>query len=53
MESLFKFSDLETKISLNMNVLDSAGRPNLMNLKQVLEEWLDHRKIVLLRRKKV
>ena len=52
MESLFKFSDLETKISLNMNVLDSAGRPNLMNLKQVLEEWLDHRKIVLLRRKK-
>ncbi len=51
MESLFKMSDLETRISLNLNVLDSNGKPNLLNLKQVIKEWLEHRKIVLIRRK--
>ncbi|MDB5478127.1 MAG: parC [Alphaproteobacteria bacterium] len=50
MESLFKSSDLETRFPLNMNVLDKHHRPSVMNLKQVLQAFLDHRHEVLLRR---
>ncbi len=50
MESLFKLTDLETRISLNMNVLSHGQVPNVLGLKQVLQEWLDHRKVVLIRR---
>ncbi|MEM6666922.1 MAG: DNA topoisomerase IV subunit A, partial [Pseudomonadota bacterium] len=49
MESLFKLCDLETRFSLNMNVLDH-GVPKVMGLKQVLRAYLDHRRDVLLRR---
>jgi topoisomerase IV subunit A len=50
METLFKQSDLETKFSLNMNVLDKNHVPSVMNLKQVLQAFLDHRHEVLVRR---
>lgn len=50
MESLFKLSDLETKFPLNMNVLDKNRVPSVMNLKQVLQAFLDHRHEVLVRR---
>src|SRR5690606_29805831 len=50
MESLFRNSDLETRFSLNMNVLDKNRRPSVMNLKEVLQAFLDHRHEVLIRR---
>ncbi|MFC0287566.1 DNA topoisomerase IV subunit A [Kaistia hirudinis] len=50
MESLFKLSDLESRISLNMNVLSKGIVPKVMSLGEVLREWLDHRREVLLRR---
>ncbi len=50
MESLFKVSDLENRISLNMNVLNAKQIPGVLNLRDVLREWLDHRRQVLVRR---
>ena len=50
MESLFKLSDLETRFSVNLNVLDARGTPGVMNLKQALTAFLDHRRDVLVRR---
>ena len=50
MEMLFRQTELETRIGLNMNVLDAAGVPRVMTLKQVLQAFLDHRREVLLRR---
>ncbi len=52
MESLFKLTDLETRVSLNLNVLDSNGRPSVLSLKEALTEWLLHRRTVLMRRSK-
>ena len=50
MESLFKLTELESRISLNLNVLDSSGRPSVLSLKEALSEWLAHRRDVLVRR---
>jgi len=50
MESLFRHTDLETRISLNMNVLDGGKTPKVMDLKQVLQAFLNHRREVLTRR---
>jgi topoisomerase-4 subunit A len=50
MESLFKLSELESRIGLNMNVLSRGRIPKVMGLAEVLREWLDHRREVLLRR---
>jgi topoisomerase-4 subunit A len=50
MESLFRASELETRVSLNMNVLDAAGVPRVMSLKETLQAFLDHRRVVLQRR---
>ena len=52
MESLFKLTELETRVSLNLNVLDSNGRPSVLSLKEALTEWLSHRRNVLMRRSK-
>ena len=52
MESLFRHSDLETRISLNMNVLDKGLVPKVMSLKEVLTAFADHRREVLERRSK-
>lgn len=50
MESLFKVSELESRVSLNMNVLDNTRTPRVMDLKEVIQSWLDHRRDVLQRR---
>ena len=50
MESLFKESELEKRVSLNMNVLDATRTPRVMNLREVLQSWLNHRREVLIRR---
>jgi topoisomerase IV subunit A len=50
MESLFKLSELESRFPLNMNVLTKGKVPNVLSLKGVLKEWLEHRKEVLVRR---
>ncbi len=50
MEQLFRQTDLEVRISLNMNVLGADSTPRVMTLKEVLREFLDHRHIVLMRR---
>ena len=50
MESLYKMSELESRISLNMNVLDATHTPRVMSLREVLQAFLDHRRIVLQRR---
>ena len=50
MESLFRLTDLETRVPLNLNVLDGNGRPGVMTLREALNAWLAHRRIVLLRR---
>src|SRR5262252_645379 len=49
MEQMFKLTELETRLSLNMNVLSRGQVPNVLGLRQVLREWLDHRKEVLVR----
>ncbi|MCA3575034.1 MAG: DNA topoisomerase IV subunit A [Aestuariivirga sp.] len=50
MEQLFRNTELEARIPLNMNVLSHGKVPKVMSLRQVLREWLDHRKDVLVRR---
>jgi topoisomerase-4 subunit A len=50
MESLFKLTELESRIPLNMNVLSKGKVPKVMDLAEVLKEWLDHRREVLVRR---
>lgn len=50
MEPLFRLTDLEVRISLNMNVLDGGVTPRVMNLREVLQAFLDHRHDVLIRR---
>jgi topoisomerase-4 subunit A len=50
MESLFRLTELENRVSLNMNVLSMGRVPRVMSLKEVLTEWLAHRRDVLVRR---
>ncbi|HEX6978324.1 MAG TPA: DNA topoisomerase IV subunit A [Alphaproteobacteria bacterium] len=50
MESLFRQTDLEIRFPLNMNVLDANNVPRVMNLREVLQAFLDHRHEVLIRR---
>ncbi len=52
MEQLFRQSDLETRIPLNMNVLDSGLIPRVMSLKDALQAFINHRRDVLERRSK-
>jgi len=52
MESLFRLTDLENRFPLNMNVLSMGKVPKVMALNEILLEWLDHRKTVLIRRSK-
>ncbi len=50
MNALFRMSDLETRFSLNMNVLDDTRTPRVMGLGELLREWLRHQIGVLLRK---
>jgi topoisomerase-4 subunit A len=50
MESLFKLTELESRIPLNLNVLVKGRVPRVVGLAEALREWLDHRRDVLVRR---
>ncbi len=50
MEQLFRLTELEVRVPLNLNVLDPLGVPRVMNLKEALQAFLDHRRVVLQRR---
>ncbi len=50
MEQMFRATELETRIPLNMNVLSGGKVPKVMSLRDCLGEWLGHRKEVLVRR---
>ena len=50
MEQLFRLSELEQRIPLNLNVLDKGSVPKVMSLAEALKAWLEHRKEVLVRR---
>src|SRR3954467_9935684 len=50
MESLFRLTDLEVRVPLNMTVLDARHTPKVMGLKEVLSAWLAHQFEVLVRR---
>ena len=52
METLFKKTDLETRVSLNLNVIDEKNVPGVKSLKESLKCWLDHRQIILQRKSK-
>jgi topoisomerase-4 subunit A len=50
MESLFKLTELESRIPLNMNVLVKGRIPKVVGLAEAITEWLAHRREVLVRR---
>ncbi|ODP37062.1 DNA topoisomerase IV subunit A [Sphingomonas turrisvirgatae] len=49
-ESLFRLSDLEVRVPLNLNVLDHTRTPRVMSLRAAIAAWVDHQFIVLRRR---
>lgn len=50
MESLFRLTDLEVRVPLNMNLLDAGGVPSVMDLRGALQAFLNHRHEVLVRK---
>ena len=50
METLFRLTELEVRIPLNLNVLDKNRKPGVMSLRQAMEAYLEHRFEVLERR---
>jgi len=50
MEQLFRQTELESRVALNLNVLDKGVTPRVMSLREALEAFLDHRRDVLGRR---
>jgi topoisomerase IV subunit A len=50
METLFRASDLETRFSMNMNVLIDGLTPKVCSIKEILRAFIDHRREVLIRR---
>jgi topoisomerase-4 subunit A len=50
MESLFRLTELESRIPVNVNVLAGGKVPKVLGLAECLKEWLNHRRDVLVRR---
>ncbi|MFN3288112.1 MAG: DNA gyrase subunit A, partial [Sphingomonadaceae bacterium] len=50
MEQLFRLTDLETRISVNLNVLDGGRVPRVMDLRGLIQAFLDHQLSVLVAR---
>jgi topoisomerase-4 subunit A len=50
MEQLFRQTELEVRLNLNLNVLDAEGVPRVMSLGEALHAFLEHRMVVLIRR---
>ena len=49
-ESLYRLTDLESRFTLNLNVLDSTRTPGVLGLKLLLQEWIKSQIDILLRR---
>lgn len=52
MESLFKLTSLENRVNINLNMLDRNSVPRVMNLSEILVEFLEHKNDVVVRRTK-
>lgn len=52
MAQLYKYTDLEIRFAMNMNVLDGGVTPRVMSLKEILQAFVNHRQDVLVRRSK-
>ena len=50
MSHLFASTDLENNYRVNMNMIGLNGKPQVKNLKEILEEWLCCRRSVVVRR---
>ncbi|GAC1697971.1 MAG: DNA topoisomerase IV subunit A [Steroidobacteraceae bacterium] len=50
MNHLFATTDLERNYRVNLNIIALDGRPRVMNLREVLTEWLDFRTRTVTRR---
>ncbi len=50
MEALFRACDLETRFNMNLNVLENGLVPKVMNIKEALQNWMNHQQEVLVRR---
>jgi len=50
MEQLFRNTELESRFPLNLNVISQGRVPKVLSLRDVLREWLDHRRQVLQRK---
>ncbi len=50
LNKLFKYTELQTTFAMNMVALNSEGTPQLMNIRQVLKEYVMHRQLVIVRR---
>lgn len=50
LNKLFKYSELQTNFPLNMVALNSHGVPQLMNIRQILSEYIAHRQIIVVKR---
>ncbi|MBB4098183.1 DNA topoisomerase IV subunit A [Sphingomonas kyeonggiensis] len=48
--SLFRLSDLEVRVPLNLNVLDKHRTPRVMSLQEALLGWIEHQFVVLRRK---
>jgi topoisomerase-4 subunit A len=49
-ESLYRATELEVRIPLNLNVLDAGQTPRVMSLREALQAYIEHRHVVLQRR---
>ena len=50
LNKLFKYSELQTSFSMNMVALNSDGTPQLMNIRQILMEYIKHRQSIIVKR---
>ncbi|MDQ3008129.1 MAG: DNA gyrase subunit A, partial [bacterium] len=50
LNKLFKYTELQTSFAMNMVALSSEGTPLLMNIRQILKEYISHRQIVIVKR---
>ena len=50
MESLFKLTALQSRIKVNMNVLDNKNVPRVLSITQILQQFLEYRKNIVTRR---
>ena len=50
LNKLFKYSELQTTFSMNMVALNSEGTPQLMNIRQILMEYVKHRQLMIVKR---